>query len=116
VEVIRFVPLALVGLACGRPAARAPEPEPAQSYREALVLICEADRHVRPEAGADPLELAQAREDFLRGEIDNPDAIYFRTLLTVKSGPERAAALREEADKVGLTRCELAHTFESGGL
>jgi hypothetical protein len=97
-------------LACARPAPQTAEYQ-GQSYREALQKICKVDELAGLGAEADPLEKSQKREDWLTEQVENPDAIYFRTLLKVQSAAEKSAALRAEAKKSGLDGCPLADTI-----
>jgi hypothetical protein len=98
----------LVG--CARPAPKEPEYH-GQSYREALRVMCRVDELAGLGAEDDPLEKSQKREDWLNERVENPDAIYFRTLLKVKSTEEKSAELRAEAKKSGLDGCPLADTI-----
>jgi hypothetical protein len=94
-------------LACARPAPEQPEYQ-GQSYREALRKICKVDELAGLASEEDPLEKSQKREDWLSEQVENPDAIYFRTMLKVQSAEEKSAALRAEAKKSGLDGCPLA--------
>ena len=99
---------------CGpRSAPETPANDGGQPYREAIQLICDVDQRAALTAIEDPIELGQRRTDFLNDRIKNPDAIEFRTLISVRSEREQAAALRSEAKGVGLPRCALADSIES---
>jgi len=102
--------LGLWVLACARPAPKEPEYR-GQSYGEALRLMCKVDELAGLAQEEDPLEKSQKREDWLNERIENPDAIYFRTLLKVKSAGEKSSELRAEAKKSGLNACPLADTI-----
>jgi hypothetical protein len=95
---------------CTQPAPKEPEYR-GQSYREALRVMCKVDELAGLARTVDPLEKSQAREDWLNERIENPDAIYFRTLLKVKSAEEKSAELHAEAKKAGLDTCPLADTI-----
>src|SRR5688572_28945501 len=102
--------LCMPALACARPAPQTPEYQ-GQSYREALRKICKVDELAVLGTEADPLEKSQMREDWLTEQVENLDAIYFRTLLKVQSAEEKSAALRAEAKKSGLDGCPLTDTI-----
>ena len=99
---------------CGpQSAPETPVNDGGQPFREAIQLICEVDQRASLTAIDDPLELGQRRTDFLNERVKNPDAIEFRTLISVRSEREQAAALRSEAKKAGFPRCPLADSIES---
>lgn len=113
--------LVLLSASCGGAAAEAPPPEAAgkQTFADAVQMICDVDRLAGLSAEADPLAVGQQRTAWLEGRIDNPDGIYFRTMISVKGPEEQAAALREQAAHVGVARCALAESLEqhaAGGL
>ena len=110
-----MLPAFVCALACARPEPEEPEYR-GQSYREALATMCDADRLARLENEADPLEKGQKREDWLNERIENPEAIYFRTLLKVQGPAEKSASLRSEAKASGLPTCRLAETIATEGL
>jgi hypothetical protein len=99
---------------CGpKSAPEAPANDGGQPYPQAIQLICDVDQRAALSAVEDPIELGQRRTDFLNERIKNPDAIEFRTLISVRSEREQAQALRNEAKGVGLQRCALADSIES---
>jgi hypothetical protein len=102
-------------LACG---ARAPAVEAAgssgQSYTEALELICHVDERAGIDVDADPIGVDGARWDFIKAEVKNPDAVYFRTILEVKDTNEQAELLQSEADRKALAGCPLAESLGDG--
>jgi hypothetical protein len=103
--------------ACGPSSAEpAPSRPPAQSYRDALDLWCNVDQRAGLAALEDPLEKSQRRSDWLTEHVKNPDAIYLKTLLAVKSQSEQAHELRSEAKTAGLTRCPFADSLEQEPL
>jgi hypothetical protein len=106
----------LSGFACARPPAPEEPEYRGQSYREALDTICKVDQLAGLDAEGDPLEKSQKREDWLSERVKNPDAIYLRTMLKVKSAGEKSASLRDEAKKAGLASCPLAETIDQGEL
>ena len=106
--------LCVVLSSCGpRSAPETPANDGGQPYREAMQLICEVDQRAGLTAVDDPLELGQRRSDFLNERVKNPDAIEFRTLISVRSERDQAQALRAEAKHAGLARCALADSIES---
>ncbi len=109
-------------LGCGGSAPESKSPSGAetsaskQSYAQAISLMCDVDKLGSISAGEDPMSLGQKRSDWLQEHIDNPDGIYFRTLLGVKTAEEQAAALRDEAKKSGLPGCALSESLEKEGM
>ena len=109
-----FFSLCAVLSSCGpRSAPETPASDGGQPYREAIQLICEVDQRAELSAVEDPIELGQRRTDFLNERVKNPDAIEFRTLISVQSERDQARALRSEAKRVGFQRCALADSIES---
>lgn len=110
--------VSVVVFGCGPKSA----PEPAtpndqrQPYRDAIAMVCDVDQRAGLTAVEDPLELGQRRTDYLTDNIKNPDAIYFRTMISVESERDQAKALRNEAKKVGLARCALADSIEEHAI
>lgn len=84
-----------------------------QSYRDAISTMCNVDKMAGLENEGDPLAKDRKREDFLNDRVENPDAVYVRTLLKVRTSSERAAALREEAKECGLKDCALADSISN---
>jgi hypothetical protein len=81
-------------------------PREAQSYEQAIVTICEVDRH----AGADPddvLDVSARREEYLIAHVKNSDGIYFLTLFRVQGPKEQAAMLEKEATELKIRECPL---------
>ena len=104
----------MLALGCS---ARAPAVESAasssQTYAEALRLICHVDERAGIDPDEDPIGVDGARWDFIRAEVKNPDAVYFRTILEVKDTAEQAALLQSEADRKQLGDCPLAESLTS---
>ncbi len=109
--------LVLLLLACGcgggsaRPAAS--ESPGAQSYADAIGLICRVDSLAGLGEVKDPIDLGQKRHTWLDERIKNPDGIYFYTLWRVKPPREQAAALREAAKNASVGACPLADLLAS---
>ena len=102
---------------CGPSSAEpAPSRPPEQSYRAALELWCHVDDRAGLTALEDPIEKSQRRSDWLTDHVKNPDAIYLKTLLSVKSQADQAKELRAEAKGAGVGPCPLADSMERGGL
>lgn len=87
-------------------------PESGQTYAQAIELMCNVDAHAGL-SDADPLELSQKRDEWIAENIKHPDAIELRTLLTVRSFPERAKVLRTEAKEQHLKICPLADAYDA---
>lgn len=91
------------------------EPQtPRQTYPEALRVMCDVDK-VGGIASDDPFEAGRKRAEVIQANVENPDGIYFRTLLSVKGAAEQAAELRKEAKDAGITPCALADELEKTG-
>jgi hypothetical protein len=83
--------------------------------KQAMHLICNVDELAQIEAEKNPIMASQLRSDWLRERIKNPDAIYLNTIWSVKPVEERACEMRDEANSVGISRCELAEKLEREG-
>ena len=94
------------------PPASAP---PSGGYRQAVESMCDVDRRAAIVAAEDPLELGQKRSAWINEHVDDPDGIYFRTMLSVKGPEEQSKMLRDEARKVGLAGCALADSLAKDG-
>lgn len=112
---------AVVVLAWGATAGCTPTPakEPevhnpsGQTYTEAIEVMCNVDTLAELDPDEDPIGIEQARTDFLYENVNHPDGIYLRTLISVKPGDVKAEMLRTQATKVGLPVCAMADTFEA---
>ena len=100
---------------CGgsEPPPEAPTPGPA--YRQAIEIICDVDRRAGLSDEEAPLEIGQKRSAWIAEHVEEPDAIYFRTMLSVKGPQEQSRMLRDEARKVGVARCALADSLQRDG-
>jgi len=105
--VIALAQLALLPLGCATNKPAAHPAEPGQSYIEALELICHVDERAGIDPEADPIGVDGARWDYIKAEVHNPDAVYFRTLLEVKDTDEQAEMLASEAARTQLDGCPL---------
>jgi hypothetical protein len=99
--------LLLTGLACASRREPAEDASTGQSYAEAVRLICTVDARLDPDALADPLARSRARWERIHDEIEQPDAIYLRTLLEAKPPREGSTILANEAQRVGVAPCPL---------
>jgi hypothetical protein len=91
------------------------EPEPTgQTYAEALRVMCDVDK-IGAIASDDPFEAGRLRTEAMKANVDNGDAIYLRTMLSVKGPAEQAAELRAEAKEAGIASCALADELETSG-
>lgn len=100
-----------LALGCSQKKAEEPKNDNGQSFEEAMRLVCYVDDHIQAN-DADPLELDQARSDFLQDRVKNPDAIYERTLWRTKSNSERAKTIRSLAKKAKVEGCPYADSLE----
>jgi hypothetical protein len=106
----------LVLTAC---AASPPEPKMPASERRAFAAavnrICDVDRHAGLEASADPLGVGSKRTAWISANVDNPDAIELRTMMSVKGASDQGCLLRDTAKDLGLPACALAESLEKTG-
>lgn len=111
-----FVALAAALAGCGYSEQPVKSPEYAgQSYPEAVRVLCDVDRLAGINAEDDPLAAGRQRTEFIQSHVENPDGIYFRTMISVKGASEQAADLRAEAKEAGLSGCALADDLEKNG-
>jgi hypothetical protein len=112
--------LLVVSPGCGAaaPALEVP-PASAQTFADAIGIICDVDRLAGLSVDEDVLAIGQKRSEWLADRIENPDGIELRTRLSVKSPEEQAVTIRAKAREVGLASCTLADSIEqlsAGGL
>ncbi|MCC6557800.1 MAG: hypothetical protein IT372_33040 [Polyangiaceae bacterium] len=116
---LRWAPILVLPLAGCAAAAPPPTPPPreTQTFAEAVKMLCDVDTLAGLSPDEDPIAIGQRRTEWLADRIENPDGIYFKTILSVKGAEDQAAAMRDEARKMGLPRCALADSIEqhSGG-
>jgi hypothetical protein len=106
-----FVSVAWAG--CGAAEAQGPPPETqGQTYRQAIELMCDVDKLARLSPDDNPITLGQQRNDWMAAHVENPDGIFFQTVLSVKTAKDKAALLRKEIHVVGLDRCALVDSLE----
>lgn len=112
-----LLPVLLLALpACAAtPEPRLPEPE-RKAFSAAVATMCDVDRLAGLSADADPLGVGAARTAWITANVDNPDSIELRTLLSVKGPVDQACMLRDQARELGITRCALADTLEKTGV
>ena len=96
--------LLLVSCAAGPP-ARSP-PKEAQSYAEAVRLICDVDRlaEVDPD---DPLGTEAKRSDYLIEHVKNSDGIYLITLYRAKDPKGQCELLQDAVTETKVPSCAL---------
>lgn len=102
--------LALVVVACAsEPPPRAP-PREAQSYGEAVRIMCEVDTlaGVDPE---DPLDAEAKRSEYLVEHVKNSDGIYLLTLFRTSDPRGQASLLDEAARDTACQSCPLLATL-----
>ena len=107
--------LAFAAAGCGYTTPDPVEPQiTRQTYPEALRVMCDVDK-LGAIASDDPFEAGRKRGEVIQANVENPDGIYFRTLLSVKGAAEQGAELRKEAKEAGITPCALADELEKSG-
>lgn len=114
----RLLGLTAVALASACTYDAPPPNEPVftgQSYAQAIQVMCDVDRLADVSPDDDPLTAGQKRKEWIQANVENPDGIYLRTLLSTKGAGDQAKDLREEAAGVGLARCALADVLEKDG-
>jgi hypothetical protein len=112
---IVLVPLLALAACRPAPAPRVPDAEQ-RAFTAAVATICEVDRRAGLSADADPLGVGAARTAWITANVDNPDSIELRTLLSVKGPSEQGSMLRDRAQELGLRSCALADTLEKTGV
>ena len=75
-----------------------------------MQTICEVDTLAQIAAPDDPVSVDVDRFAWLEEHVDNPEGIYLRTVLSVKTPKDRACLLHDAVREVGLARCALADT------
>jgi hypothetical protein len=107
-----FAPLVFFFAACAEPEKDpANVPDNGQTYRDAIATLCAVDEAIGAGSDTDVLELADRRQEYFEAHVKHPDGIYFYTLFRTQGPKEQAAALRQEASDVKLSRCALADTL-----
>jgi hypothetical protein len=81
--------------------------------KEVTELICDVDRRAGLVADGDPVEAESSRHEYLAEHITNPDGIYFYTLLRAKDPKEAAKMLADQANDMGLKKCNRAQSLEA---
>jgi hypothetical protein len=105
----------LAAAGCGYSTPEPKEPEPSgQTYAEALRVMCDVDE-LGGISSDDPFEAARKRTEIIQAKVENGDAIYLRTMLSVKGAAEQATELRSEAKEAGIGQCALADDLEKTG-
>ena len=107
----------MVAAACYGCGGSEPSPEapPGPGYRQAIESICDVDRRAALASEEGSLEIGQKRTAWISEHVEDPDGIYFRTLLSVKGPGDQSKMLRDEAQKVGVLRCALADSLQRDG-
>jgi hypothetical protein len=108
-----WVTWALVLGACAGSTAPPAEDPSGQTFRAALVLICEVDRRAELTEVDDPIALDRQREEWLMRHVVNGDGIYLITIWRTQSAAEQARTLRRQAQAEGIARCPLADALEA---
>lgn len=108
-----FAATLVIGCGPSSPPPKAPETT-GQTFAQALQIMCDVDK-LGNIATDNPFEIGRLRTEVIQEKVDNPDGIYFRTMLAVKGPSEQAVELRKQAKEVGLERCVLADDLEQSG-
>lgn len=104
--------IASAGCAASETKVACPEKE---AHDLAVKTICFVDEQVAFEDGEAPLERSRRRSEWLDAAA-NPEAIYLKTMLSVKPSSEQSQTLREEARDAKLKSCPLADEIERDEL
>ena len=112
---VPLLPLLALPACVASPEPRMPEPE-RRAFSAAVATMCDVDHLAGLSADADPLGVGVARTAWITANVDNPDSIELRTLLSVKGAAGQAGMLRDQAKELGLARCALADTLEKTGV
>ncbi|MFO0590431.1 MAG: hypothetical protein U0441_23005 [Polyangiaceae bacterium] len=103
--------------ACAYTAPPPTDPEfRGQTYPQAMDAFCNVDRLAGVAKDEDAFEAGRKRNEWIRANVENPDGIYLRTILSTKGPVDQAKDLRDEAKDVGLTTCALADELEKTGM
>ena len=118
----RYFPVVALSLsplvvACAYTAPPPTDPEfRGQTYPQAMAAFCDVDKLAGVNKEDDPFEVGRQRTEWIRANVENPDGIYLRTILSTKGPADQAKDLREEAKEVGLNTCALADDLEKTGM
>jgi hypothetical protein len=107
--------LVLTACCAATPEAKAPSPEERKAFAVAVTRICDVDRQAGLSPDADPLGVGSKRTAWISANVDNPDAIELRTLMSVKGASDQGGMLREKAKDLGLPSCALADSLVKTG-
>jgi len=109
---VRSLLLAWLAVACSsEPPPRAP-PREAQSYGEAVRMMCEVDALAGVDP-ADPLDAEAKRADYLVEHVKNSDGIYLLTLFRTSDPRGQASLLEEAARETRCSSCPLLAALRS---
>jgi hypothetical protein len=86
-----------------------------QAHDLAVKTICFVDEQVAYADDEPPLDRSRKRSQWLDA-VANPEAIYLKTMLSVKPSSEQSRALRQEARDAELASCPLADEIERDEL
>jgi hypothetical protein len=108
--------VSLAGVLAGCGASSGPPEHPreqGQSYRDAIEMMCQVDRLAGLSEVTDPIQIGAQRAEWIAVHIEHPDAIEFRTLITVQPPGEQARLLQHQAESVGLENCPLVDSWQA---
>lgn len=98
--------------ACGPSSGEPQPPDPnEQPYPTAIQMMCEVDKRAQVDT-EDVLDVHNQRDDWMKKNVMNPDAIEFMTLISVESMGNKADSLQKQATKTGLASCPLAEAWK----
>lgn len=106
--------LMLVAAGCAASETKVACPEK-EAHDLAVKTICFVDQQVAYGEDEAPMDRSRKRSQFL-DEVANPEAIYLKTMLSVKPSSEQSQTLREAARDAKLASCPLADEIERDEL
>jgi hypothetical protein len=103
--------------ACASMSTSEPKMPPAErhAFAAAITRMCDVDRQAGLSPDSDPLGIGSKRTAWISANVDNPNAIELRTLMSVKGASDQGCMLRDLAKDLGLSGCALAESMERTG-
>jgi hypothetical protein len=115
VRLFALLAVATLAACASTPPPKAPAAR-GQPFAAAVAMICDVDREAGLSPDANPLGIGIERSAWIADNVDNPDGIELRVLLSVKGAADQACMLRDRATEVGIPRCALADSLASSGI
>lgn len=113
---LALVLLPLLALpACYTTPAPRMSPQEERAFAAALNRMCDVDRQAGLSEAGEPLALGPKRTAWITQNVDHPEIIELRVLMSVKGAPEQATMLRDRAASVGVKSCALADSLAKTG-